>query len=221
MENDDFSIDFGIDMGDVDLSNGLFEGDNVVEKGKSMALTAIVAIVAGFIIIVIAFGIINIANKVENSKNIDNIEVEATSGNTIKSNGVNENSVKNNINNINSQIEKQSNIFDGVGVGSKRVNSENGGWVEFKSDGDSVVFEFSSLAVFEVTDIKHFVKTINNKNDKVIKSVAYGSISGLSGTYEVEIPYDKAVLLRNGSEFEIEYRYTIKDGIRIVGEIRY
>ena len=208
MENDDFSIDFGIDMGDVDLSNELFEGDNVVEKGKSMALTAIVAIVAGFIIIVIAFGIINIANKVENSKNIDNIEVEATSGNTIKSNGVNENSVKNNINNINSQIEKQSNIFDG-------------GWVEFKSDGDSVVFEFSSLAVFEVTDIKHFVKTINNKNDKVIKSVAYGSISGLSGTYEVEIPYDKAVLLRNGSEFEIEYRYTIKDGIRIVGEIRY
>lgn len=217
MDNYDFSIDFGIDMEGSDLSDDMFNDNEGVEKGKGVLLTSVIAIVAGFIIILIAFGVINIANRVGDKEINNNVEITDTSDKVLKTNNDVPTSVENDIGSINKEIEKQkNNIFTGGGKSS----SSSDGWVEFKPE-EGIIFDAVTIAVFEVTGIKHVAKAINNKNDKIIKSIVYGSISGLSGTYEVEVPYDKAILLTNGSEFEIEYRYGIRNGVRLVGEIRY
>ena len=218
MDNYDFSIDFGIDMEGSDLSDDMFSANEGVEKGKGVLLTSVIAIVAGFIIILIAFGVINIANRVGDKEINNNVEITDTSDKVLKTNNDVPTSVENDIGSINKEIEKQqNNIFTGS---RKSSSSSSDGWVEFKPE-EGIIFDAVTIAVFEVTGIKHVAKAINNKNDKIIKSIVYGSISGLSGTYEVEVPYDKAILLTNGSEFEIEYRYGIRNGVRLVGEIRY
>lgn len=220
MDNYDFSIDFGIDMEGSDLSDDMFSANEGVEKGKGVLLTSVIAIVAGFIIILIAFGVINIANRVGDKEINNNVEITDTSDKALKTNNDVPTSVENDIGSINKEIEKQqNNIFTGGRKSSSSISSSDG-WVEFKPE-EGIIFDAVTIAVFEVTGIKHVAKAINNKNDKIIKSIVYGSISGLSGTYEVEVPYDKAILLTNGSEFEIEYRYGIRNGVRLVGEIRY
>ena len=112
MDNYDFSIDFGIDMEGSDLSDDMFSANEGVEKGKGVLLTSVIAIVAGFIIILIAFGVINIANRVGDKEINNNVEITDTSDKVLKANNDVPTSVENDIGSINKEIEKQqNNIF--------------------------------------------------------------------------------------------------------------
>ncbi len=97
---------------------------------------------------------------------------------------------------------------------------EQNEWVELKQD-DSLSMNKEVNSRFTVTSIKHLAKKINENNVILVKSIVKGNISGLVGTYEVEMPYDKAKYLKNGTEFKITYTMMEKNDVKIIGEIRY
>ena len=97
---------------------------------------------------------------------------------------------------------------------------ESSDWVELKQD-DSLSMDKEISSRFTITSIKHLAKKINENNTILVKSIVKGNISGLVGTYEVEMPYDKAKYLKVGAEFKITYTMMEKNEVKIIGEIRY
>ncbi len=92
------------------------------------------------------------------------------------------------------------------------------GWTEIQSSNLSKGNKLSGD--FTVTDIKHYSKK-SKLSELELKSVVKGSISGLSGTYEIDIPYTNGIGLKVGDVFSIEYRMDTVNDCNIVYDITY
>ena len=92
------------------------------------------------------------------------------------------------------------------------------GWTEIQSSNLSKGNKLSGD--FTVTDIKHYSKQ-SKLSELELKSVVKGSISGLSGTYEIDIPYTNGIGLKVGDVFSIEYRIDNVNDCNIVYDITY
>ncbi len=204
--DDDFDLDTGVNVEDfgTEESNN---SDEVVDFGtdespteqqaqpqedtKSVKKTAIIAAAAGFVIIVAALGIRGLVNKNKNNSEPTVKPTQTTVGQTA-----------------------------GNQSGTQPVTVYDSGWVQFtKDNGISIDQEISSN--FTITSIKHLAKVVNENNDKMVKSIVTGNISGLVGTYEIEVPYEKARHLTVGAVFNITYRCTTENGVKIIGEVKY
>lgn len=95
------------------------------------------------------------------------------------------------------------------------------GWVEVGLSSSNVDFGEPLEGIFTVTDITTYARLSGVGSDKQVKSVLSGSISGLTGTYVVELPADKALKLGVGNSFKIDYQLKTVNGYKLVGEIRY
>lgn len=103
---------------------------------------------------------------------------------------------------------------------SKYANN-NTDWIEITS-GENVVFsENYAEMTFTITNIKHLTRVVDTNKNLVIKTTLQGSISGLPGTYELDIPYNKGVKLVVGSNFTVYVQLGSFNGKTVVGEIRY
>ena len=92
------------------------------------------------------------------------------------------------------------------------------GWTEIEksslSKGDKLSGDFT------VTEIKYYSKQ-SKLAEVELKTVVKGSISGLSGTYEIDIPYSNGVGLKVGDVFSIKYRLDSVNDCNIVYDITY
>lgn len=93
------------------------------------------------------------------------------------------------------------------------------GWTEVDPD-TSLKFSEELSGTFTPTSVRHYVKTTTS-GELEIKSVCTGSISGLTGTYELEIPYSQACLLQRGNYFSITYKMAEMNGQQIISDIVY
>lgn len=100
----------------------------------------------------------------------------------------------------------------------RRVSLTDGGWDEIELS--ELAFSNVINGDFTVTSIKAYVKD-SKTGDKTVKAVVTGGISGLSGTYELEIPYSKAEKLAVGDSFSVKYRIAKLNDYTIVGDISY
>lgn len=100
----------------------------------------------------------------------------------------------------------------------RRVSLTDGGWDEIELS--EVAFSNVINGDFTVTSIKAYVKD-SKTGEKTVKAVVTGGISGLSGTYELEIPYSKAEKLAVGDSFSVKYRIAKLNDYTIVGDISY
>lgn len=93
-------------------------------------------------------------------------------------------------------------------------------WVEFRSEYDT---DFSTVisSTFTVTNIQNFACVVNENNDKIVKSIITGNISGLIGTYEAEIPYDIGRHITLGTTVKCEYSLWAQDGVKVIGGIKF
>lgn len=105
-------------------------------------------------------------------------------------------------------------------VSNNTVTIESNKWTQFKGD-TSIQFEANIESSIVVTDIKHYASISNNNNDRQLKSIVTGSISGIIGTYELEIPYSSAMKLKVGDSFIITYSIGDYNGYKVIGEIKY
>lgn len=100
----------------------------------------------------------------------------------------------------------------------RRVSLTDGGWDEIELS--ELAFSSVINGDFTVTSIKAYVKD-SKTGEKTVKAVVTGGISGLSGTYELEIPYSKAEKLVVGDSFSVKYRIAKLNDYTIVGDISY
>lgn len=100
----------------------------------------------------------------------------------------------------------------------RKVSLTDGGWDEIEIS--ELAFSNVINGDFTVTSIKAYVKD-SKTGEKTVKAVVTGGISGLSGTYELEIPYSKAEKLAVGDSFSVKYRIAKLNDYTIVGDISY
>ena len=100
----------------------------------------------------------------------------------------------------------------------RRVSLTDGGWDEIELS--ELAFSNVINGDFTVTSIKAYVKD-SKTGEKTVKAVVTGGISGLYGTYELEIPYSKAEKLAVGDSFSVKYRIAKLNDYTIVGDISY
>lgn len=109
---------------------------------------------------------------------------------------------------------------DTVQSGTSTVGTVGGSWVEFNGTSS---FEFSSQieSTFTATNIRYFASVANSYEDKSIKAVVTGNVSGLVGSYEMEIPYDMASGLSVGVSFKCYYKIADAGEYKVVTGITY
>lgn len=94
-------------------------------------------------------------------------------------------------------------------------------WMEV-TDSENVVFEQEyAERIFTITTVKHYARTVDSANNLVIKTTLTGSLSGLPGTYIIEVPYSKGVKLKTGNSFTVNVMMGTYNDKIVVGDITY
>lgn len=96
--------------------------------------------------------------------------------------------------------------------------SSNNGWSAVAYDS-SWTMEESLTGVFTVTSVNTYAKILVG-NEVQVKTELTGSISGLGGTYTVELPVELTGVVSLGQQLNISYKIsTSSNGSTIVGDI--
>lgn len=118
------------------------------------------------------------------------------------------------------QIVKEQVQMPQSSTGGNNLSNVGGsGWTEIDPD-TGLKFSEPIPGDFTPTNVRHYVKTTTT-GEMEIKSIVTGSISGLTGTYELEIPYSQGCLLKRGQYFSITYRISEINGQQIISDIVY
>lgn len=186
------------------------ENDNGMLKKQSY-IFIIIGVVALILVIIIASLVgKKIHNKNKQKEPIEEpVRVEETQ--PVKNNDVDANKVMQS-----GRTEPKDN--NKVVVNTKDNNFT---WSEI-TDSENVVFTDEMVEMqFTITDIQHLARVVDTNGNLVVKTKLLGSISGLSGTYELDIPYDKGIKLVVGKSFTIRVQLGTFSDKTVVGNIEY
>ena len=94
-------------------------------------------------------------------------------------------------------------------------------WISIDKN-QSVVFntDYKEL-MFTVTSINHLAKKVDITGNLVVKTQLTGGISGLTGSYILDVPYSKGIKLVVGDSFTVKVQLGTYRGKTVVGEIVY
>ena len=96
--------------------------------------------------------------------------------------------------------------------------SSNNGWNAVAYDS-AWTMEESLTGVFTVTSVNTYAKILVG-NEAQVKTELTGSISGLGGTYTIELPVELTGVVSRGQQLNISYKIsTSSNGSTIVGDI--
>jgi type II secretory pathway pseudopilin PulG len=194
------------------------------EQDGSTKKNAIIIVVVGIVgVIAVLFLARFITNKTkQNDSNLTSYTEQVdnnsdSSSNTRQSENVDNIMTNSDASNSNTQAS-QSDSSTSVSY----VQDENGyNWIEI-TDSENVEFNQDYVDMtFTVTNIKHYARSVDTNNNLVIKTALAGSISGLSGTYVIDVPYNKGVKLVVGDSFTVHVQLGSYNGKTVVGEISY
>lgn len=93
-------------------------------------------------------------------------------------------------------------------------------WELFSGDVELSFSDYITGSII-VTNIRNEGMVTSISGDRAIRTIVEGSVSGLSGTYELEVPYTLGRNLEIGSEFKIKYKLAEMDGYRVVTDFTY
>lgn len=104
----------------------------------------------------------------------------------------------------------------------KYVQDENMfNWVEITNNENVQIEDNYSDMTFTVTGLKFYARSVDTNNNLVIKCVVSGSVSGLSGTYTLDVPYNKGVRLVVGNSFTVHVQLGTYNGKTVVCDMKY
>lgn len=199
-----------------------FDNQNVNQQDMSaeqqgLKKQSLIFIAVGIVAIILVFiiaGAINGRSKKEDS--VQQVDTSVAQNNQ-QNNNVNVDDIMNNSNNSQSQdsqaTTKQNiitNKVDNDFTWTLITNNEN---IQFNDN-------YSDMT-FTVTSIEHKARAVDTNNNLVVITTLQGSISGLSGTYELDIPYNKGVKLVVGNSFTVHVQLGTYNDKTVVGEIQY
>ena len=93
----------------------------------------------------------------------------------------------------------------------------DGDWTVIEAD-KTINLDSEVTAVFTVTGIRHLAKQTGV--EVAVKSIATGSISGLSGTYDIELPYSLARFVTVGNTLKLKYKIGQINGQSVVSDLK-
>lgn len=219
----DFGTDSGFDSSDSsfgDTSGGFEDSFNddmnlpdVPNGNGSTKKTAIIAVIVGLIGIV---GVVIVANMIANANknsiaqnNSESTTVQTTASTSRVAQPVDDimssDREENKPSTQHSDINKYKND-DWILINANEV-------VDFDTDYKDMIFL--------VTDIQHYAKTVDTNGNLVIKTTLTGGLSGLTGSYELDVPYSKGTQLVVGDEFAVRVQFGTYHGKKVIGEIVY
>lgn len=204
--NQQSSVDlFDISEDDLDSALNGQQDDDDGETGqkRSVTKTAIIAIIIGIVVLVV---ILIIAGAVSKSKdNKDNTNSQSN------------NSVAHS-NNSGSTTNGTDNTTGNVGAISGGIATADD-WIKITSNEDVDFSDEYKTLTFMITSVEHFAKRVDAKGDMMIKTKLSGSLSGLSGTYSLDVPYEKGIKLSVGDEFAVKVLIGNYNGKSVIGDI--
>ena len=203
--NQQSSVDlFDISEDDLDSAlNGQQDDDGETGQKRSVTKTAIIAIIIGIVVLVV---ILIIAGAVSKSKdNKDNT-------NSQSNNSVAQSS------NSGSTTNGTDNTTGNVGAISEGIATADD-WIKITSNEDVDFSDEYKTLTFMITSVEHFAKRVDAKGDMMIKTKLSGSLSGLSGTYSLDVPYEKGIKLSVGDEFAVKVLIGNYNGKSVIGDI--
>lgn len=213
-DSNDLSLDFD-DGTSNEINNFEDDGANITSK------KAIILIIVGIVVLIGVFLLIKTITQSTKNKNSDT-QVQTTV----------EESYTNNQQPVQQQPVQQQPIGgqDASEVMSQGIPNttvvekivDNGmKWQEIVSN-EPIQFNTDYIeCTFTITDIKHYARAVDVNDNLVVKSTISGNISGLSGTYSLDIPYVKGCKLGIGDSFSVMVQLGQYNGKSVVGEISY
>lgn len=120
----------------------------------------------------------------------------------------------------NNTTDVSSSTYVNENVQNKNNNTQND-WIEISKDTDISFNENYINSVFTITSIDNVVKVIDGEKNIMIKSVLTGTLDGIRGTYELDVPYYKGVKLSVGMSFNVRVQIGEYKGKSVIGEIDY
>lgn len=187
---------------DVESRHSLFK-KSLTYLGIAIVFCLAVLVVGGFV-----------KSKVMNKKSVNN--------NTVAQSDVNKNVGNNQANSQeNSQVDNQGGEQSNVSQAPVSTSqSGSDGWKEIDGTAEIQFNSEYSKITFTVTKVTHMVKSIPGSSDVMIVSKVMGSLAGMTGTYEFNIPYNKGIRLNIGSSFDVDVLLGQYGDITVVGDIQ-
>lgn len=208
-----FDNDTGMDLNQPD--NSQYNPNDTTQSG-GLKKQSIITLVIGFILTVI---VIVVASKLINSTKNNNTQVVINENTQTQQTQQSNQQSNQNVDNI--MKTETSNIQQNTQTVITNTKDSNFTWSEI-TDNENVTFNSDLVDMtFTVTDIQHLARTVDTNNNLVVKTKILGSISGLTGTYELDIPYDKGIRLAIGNSFTVHVQLGSYNDKTVVGEIRY
>lgn len=180
---------------------------------KKQSLIVIAVGIGLLIIVFIVAGLV----RGHSNKNVSTNDVQKEQQNTV-SNNENNQSANDILNDSNVSNDDTSNSNNNVITNTQDSKYT---WTVI-TDSEDVQFneEYSDM-VFTITGIEHRARVVDTNNNLVVITNIQGSISGLPGTYELNVPYDKGVKLVVGRSFTVHVQLGTYNDKTVVGEIKY
>ena len=223
---DDFDADMG--SGNTlpdDAFQGMYNNDdsqsNSDDNNSNLKKTAIIAIVIGVVIVIAAVFIGSRLLNKDKQTEYDKSQVTIVE-NTQQQQQQQQQVVDNNANNVINSGVNPPGYSGGSYNNSSSVNKDND-WVLLDTETltpTSVEFDTEyKERIFTVTEIEHYARKTDNY--VVIETRLKGSLSGISGTYEVRLPYNKGSQLKVDNEIAVWVLFGNYNGNKVVGDITW
>lgn len=208
---DDFGLEDNNMSDGENQFNGAFDSNddtsdnNSGSRDSSVKKQSIIAVAVGIVIIII---VIAIATKLNNKSTKTPVDTPINKTQVINETQSNNSLPANTTNNT-------------VVTNDSSIESNEFNWTSITSNESIQINDDYSDMVFTITNIEHRARTVDTKGNLVVKTRLLGSISGLTGVYEIEVPYNKGTKLVVGDSFTIKVLLgTFKDKT-VVADISY
>lgn len=214
--DNDFNSDSGFDNNNQDFSNSddvLNTGGNPDgnENAGSIKKTAIIMIAVGIVVVI---GVLSLArvviNKDKQTATKQNTGTNVSTQVPVQQTTVNAQELMGN-NNQSKPVQNNS---------TNQSSGDSNYWININGQ-DQMVFGEPIAVQFHITGIKHYIANAEGSDNYVVKSTLSGSLAGYSGTFQLDVPYDKGTLLQVGQEFTVYITVGSWNGKTVIGEIKY
>ncbi|MBO5387765.1 MAG: hypothetical protein J6A59_06430 [Lachnospiraceae bacterium] len=225
--NDDFSLDgFGSSNDGTSSFDNQNNNDSMANWGtdsntddaisqtdsgkKEILKSSVIFIIAGILVLII---VAVLAGILKNKK-----ESDTSSSNNYSGEAVITSDEYNTTSDSYNTTSDNVNTTNGNQYNSNSDNRKND-WQKFDSTNEIQFISEPVNLSFTVTKVENYVKFVNDSNDMMVKTIATGALDGYTGTYEVELPYDKGSLLQPGAKLLVNVQVGEYKGMSVVGEL--
>lgn len=185
------STDSGFDSSEFDSMTNSNEDIEDVDTAKGLKKNTIIVIIAGLIIIIAALMIWKKAS--------------ASGQKMVYTQSADE-------------VSQESNYQQSNNIAESNVSNSSSEWTTLS--GDQTIDNIKEVeSQFTVTSIEHLAR--KSGNEMQIKTHLRGSLSGLTGVYDLDVPYEKGTKLKVGDVFTVTVEVGSYNDSTVVGVIRF